>query len=113
MTRPLPTPFLEAGRVCLVDGLPDSLHRALPCPPMLVQGQGFCQGQTNRGWASGRQNHELTPIFFRFLSLRGSNRSGVRQLYVMPAEGGAALPITRVERGHAAMWAYWQAETKR
>jgi Tol biopolymer transport system component len=43
----------------------------------------------------------------------GSTRSGVRQLYVMLAEGGAALPITRVERGHAAMWAYWQAEAKR
>jgi TolB protein len=43
----------------------------------------------------------------------GSTRSGVRQLYVMPAEGGAALPITSVERGHTAMWAYWQAGAKR
>jgi TolB protein len=43
----------------------------------------------------------------------GSNRSGVRQLYVMPADGGDALAITSVKAGHAAMWAYWQNGTKR
>jgi Tol biopolymer transport system component len=43
----------------------------------------------------------------------GSNRSGVRQLYVMPAEGGAALAITGMKSGEAAMWPYWQPGAKR
>ncbi len=38
----------------------------------------------------------------------GSNRSGTRQLYVMPAEGGAPYPITRVKPGWGAMWPNWQ-----
>lgn len=38
----------------------------------------------------------------------GSNRSGTRQLYVMPAEGGASYPITRVKPGWGAMWPNWQ-----
>jgi Tol biopolymer transport system component len=38
----------------------------------------------------------------------GSNRSGVSQLYVMPAEGGAALALTGAKAGEAAMWPYWQ-----
>ena len=43
----------------------------------------------------------------------GSTRSGVRQLYVMPASGGEALPITRMPPGHAAMWPNWQTEPRR
>jgi len=38
----------------------------------------------------------------------GSNRSGTRQLYVMPAEGGAPYPITCVPPGWGAMWPNWQ-----
>ena len=38
----------------------------------------------------------------------GSNRSGARNLYVMPAGGGAATAITNVPAGHGAMWASWQ-----
>ena len=34
----------------------------------------------------------------------GSNRSGTRQLYVMPAEGGDAWAITDVAPGWGAMW---------
>jgi Tol biopolymer transport system component len=42
----------------------------------------------------------------------GSNRSGVRQLYVMAAAGGEALAITNRKAGEAAMWAYWQPRDK-
>lgn len=38
----------------------------------------------------------------------GSNRSGLRNLYVMPSGGGAATAITDVPAGHGAMWATWQ-----
>lgn len=38
----------------------------------------------------------------------GSTRSGVRQLYVMPAAGGRARAITAVPEGHGAMWAHWR-----
>lgn len=40
----------------------------------------------------------------------GSNRTGTRQLYVMPAEGGPANPITNVPAGHGAMWPSWQPQ---
>lgn len=43
----------------------------------------------------------------------GSTRSGVRQLYVMPASGGEALAITSMQPGQAAMWPYWQTDTRR
>jgi TolB protein len=43
----------------------------------------------------------------------GSTRSGVRQLYVMPASGGEALPITSMQPGQAAMWPSWQTGTRR
>lgn len=38
----------------------------------------------------------------------GSTRSGNRQLYVAPAGGGTAQPITRVPVGYGAMWAHWE-----
>jgi TolB protein len=38
----------------------------------------------------------------------GSNRTGIRQLYVMTAGGKNAKPITSVGPGHGAMWAHWQ-----
>jgi len=38
----------------------------------------------------------------------GSNRSGVRQLYVARADGSGAYPITRVRPGWGAMWPHWQ-----
>ncbi len=40
----------------------------------------------------------------------GSDRGGMRQLYVMPAEGGQAIAITQVPPGSAAMWAHWQPD---
>ena len=42
----------------------------------------------------------------------GSNRSGTRQLYVMPAEGGDAYAITRLKPGWGAMWPLWQPVSK-
>jgi len=38
----------------------------------------------------------------------GANRDGLRQLYVMPAGGGEAHPITQVNAGYGAMWPHWQ-----
>jgi Tol biopolymer transport system component len=43
----------------------------------------------------------------------GSNRSGVRQLYVLAAQGGEARAITNVPLGSGAMWAYWQPGPQR
>ena len=40
--------------------------------------------------------------------LYGSNRDGVRQLYVARADGRDAYPITHLHPGRAAMWAHWQ-----
>ena len=42
----------------------------------------------------------------------GSNRSGTRQLYVMPADGGETQAITKVPQGHGAMHAYWRPLAK-
>lgn len=38
----------------------------------------------------------------------GSTRSGTRQLYVIPNDGGEPAAITQVHEGHGAMWAHWQ-----
>ncbi len=38
----------------------------------------------------------------------GSNRTGTRQLYLIPAEGGELRPLTEVPSGHAAMFPQWQ-----
>jgi hypothetical protein len=85
------------------------------------RGRSTCEKKTVRRKQDAARSVEsavnnvnrAAPSLPSLFALPGSNRSGVRQLYVMPAEGGAALPITGVERGHAAMWAYWQAKTKR
>ena len=42
----------------------------------------------------------------------GSNRSGARNLYVMPSAGGKANPVTRQEKGQGAMWAHWQSASR-
>ncbi len=42
--------------------------------------------------------------------LLGSNRSGVRQLYVMPTGGGKPRAITSVKEGHGALWGHWQPQ---
>ena len=38
----------------------------------------------------------------------GATRTGTRQLYVMPTDGGDATAITGVPEGHGAMWAHWR-----
>jgi Tol biopolymer transport system component len=38
----------------------------------------------------------------------GSTRTGTRQLYVMPNDGGEPQAITQVPEGYGAMWAHWQ-----
>ena len=40
--------------------------------------------------------------------LFGSTRDGARNLYVMPAKGGDAKPVTTLPKGSAAMWAIWR-----
>ena len=40
--------------------------------------------------------------------LFGATRDGVRQLWIAGADGSDARPVTRLTRGHAAMWAHWQ-----
>lgn len=38
----------------------------------------------------------------------GATRDGVRQLWVAQADGSAARPLTKLPKGTAAMWAWWQ-----
>ncbi|GMW02115.1 MAG: hypothetical protein AMXMBFR84_32510 [Candidatus Hydrogenedentota bacterium] len=40
----------------------------------------------------------------------GSDFSGTRQLYIMPADGGDASALTRVPTGSGAMWAHWRPQ---
>lgn len=40
--------------------------------------------------------------------LYGSQREGVRQLFVLDLVHLAETPLTRLETGHAAMWPHWQ-----
>lgn len=53
-------------------------------------------------------HYHPTPAPDGRLLLFGSNRTGTRQLYVMPAAGGEARPITQVKPGWGAMWPHWQ-----
>jgi TolB protein len=55
----------------------------------------------------GTLNYLPTPSPNGKWILFGSNSSGTRQLYVMPAEGGAAHAITNVPPGHGAMFGMW------
>lgn len=58
-----------------------------------------------------RNYHPTVSQDGRWLAF-GSDRTGTRQLYVMPAEGGDAWPITDVAPGHGAMWASWQPDSE-
>jgi TolB protein len=55
----------------------------------------------------GTLNYLPTPSPDGKWLLFGSNSSGTRQLYVMPAEGGPAHAITNVSPGYGAMFGLW------
>ena len=59
------------------------------------------------------QNYQPKPSPDGHWLAFGSNRTGARQLYVMPANGGPAIPITNVLPGHGEMWPHWQPEGNR
>lgn len=61
---------------------------------------------------SGARNYHPTLSSDGKWLVFGSNRTGVRQLYVMWADGGPAYPITDVKSGWGAMWAHWQPAGK-
>ncbi|MCC6695336.1 MAG: PD40 domain-containing protein [Candidatus Hydrogenedentes bacterium] len=60
----------------------------------------------------GKTNYHPTPSPDGKWLAFGSNRTGTRQLYAMPAEGGEAQPITSVAPGCGAMWPYWRPGTQ-
>lgn len=45
--------------------------------------------------------------------LFGAKRDGVRNLYIMPSEGGEASVVTNMPAGSAAMWPHWRPLQKR
>ena len=40
--------------------------------------------------------------------LYGSKRDGVRQMFVTDVKSGRETQLTKLNRGHAAMWPHWQ-----
>lgn len=56
----------------------------------------------------GKTNYHPTPSPDGKWLAFGSNRTGTRQLYVMPAAGGEARPVTAVAPGCGAMWPHWR-----
>ncbi|HZP82922.1 MAG TPA: hypothetical protein VFB21_14885 [Chthonomonadaceae bacterium] len=68
------------------------------------------EGQSERLSHSppGTLHYHPTPAPDGRQLLFGSNRTGTRQLYVMPASDGDARPITQVKPGWGAMWPHWQ-----
>ena len=63
--------------------------------------------------AAGVLNYHPRPSPDGEWVLFGSNRSGVRQLYVARADGADAYPITHVRAGWGAMWPHWQPGAQR
>lgn len=63
--------------------------------------------QLTQSTISGTLNYMPTPSPDGKWLMFGSNSSGSRQLYVMPAEGGAAHAVTNVQPGYAAMYGRW------
>lgn len=55
----------------------------------------------------GTLNYLPTPSPDGKWILFGSNATGTRQLYIMPAEAGEALAITSVQPGYGAMFGIW------
>jgi Tol biopolymer transport system component len=63
--------------------------------------------QLSRSTAGVRHYHpQVSPDGRRVVF--GSTRDGVRQVWVARADGSAAVAITSMKKGHAAMWAHWQ-----
>lgn len=59
----------------------------------------------------GALNYQPRPSPDSEWVLFGSNRTGVRQLYVARADGADPRPITDVPAGWGAMWPHWQPAT--
>ena len=58
--------------------------------------------------ATGALNYQPCPSPDGGSVLIGSNRSGTRQLYAMPAAGGPTRAVTQVPFGSGAMWPHWK-----
>jgi TolB protein len=63
--------------------------------------------QLTHSTTPGTLNYLPTPSPDGKWILYGSNATGTRQLYVMPAEGGQPVQITNVTSGSGAMFGYW------
>ena len=59
----------------------------------------------------GSLNYQPKPSTDGKWILFGSTSSARRQIYVMPAAGGQAHPITNVGDGWGALWGYWNPTT--
>ena len=73
---------------------------------MRVSLSGSIEQLTQTGQGSLNYHPKFSPDGKRLVF--GSNRTGTRQLYVMPAEGGSSNEITQAKPGWGAMWANWQ-----